>query len=132
VARDTSDDRTALVTEPHIVVVFIPMTRTTAFACRYKNKPCLIDLRVCHRDGSRSPLRTQGRIKLSLGRQLGVVGVNRCSYRAECIDTKVRVCDNLLPVGYIALGILLYFSELAPLCFGVGNCQSNHLGASGT
>jgi len=39
----------AFVTEPHIVVVLVPIIRTTAFACRYKNKLCVIDLRMNHR-----------------------------------------------------------------------------------
>src|SRR5215475_15665603 len=39
----------ARVTEPHIVVVLVPKVGTTAFACRYKNKLCVIDFRICHR-----------------------------------------------------------------------------------
>jgi hypothetical protein len=51
-AHDAADYLSARVTEPHIVVVLVPMVRTTAFACRYKNKLC-VNLRMYHRDGSR-------------------------------------------------------------------------------
>jgi hypothetical protein len=30
--------------EPHIVVVVVPMARTTTFACGYKNKRCVGDV----------------------------------------------------------------------------------------
>ena len=43
--HDTADYWSAPVAESHIVVVLIPTIRTTAFACRYKNKPCVIDLK---------------------------------------------------------------------------------------
>jgi len=38
VAHDAADYWSARVTEPHIVVVLVPMIRSTAFAGRYKNK----------------------------------------------------------------------------------------------
>jgi hypothetical protein len=38
----------ARVTKPQLEVVLVPMILTTAFACRYKNKLCLNDLRMCH------------------------------------------------------------------------------------
>ena len=48
VAHDATDYWSARVTEPHIVVVLVPMVRTTAFAGRYKNKLC-VNLRMYHR-----------------------------------------------------------------------------------
>jgi uncharacterized membrane protein YeaQ/YmgE (transglycosylase-associated protein family) len=48
VAHDAADYWSARITEPHIVVVLVPMVRTTAFACRYKNKMC-VNLRMHHR-----------------------------------------------------------------------------------
>ena len=64
----------------------------------------------------RIPLRSQGRIKLRLGRSFGVVGVNRCSYqaRAHClnlvgsrrlIDDGLRIDDSSAqPPSVIAPG----------------------------
>src|SRR5262245_6946069 len=49
VAHNAPDYWPAPVTEPHIVVVLVPMVRTTAFATRYKKKLCVNDLRMCHR-----------------------------------------------------------------------------------
>jgi hypothetical protein len=51
VAHDAPDYWSAPVTEPHIAVVLIPMVRTTAFACRYEDKLCVVDLRMYHRIG---------------------------------------------------------------------------------
>jgi hypothetical protein len=48
VAHDAANYWSARITEPHIVVVLVPMVRTTAFACRYKNKLC-VNLRMYHR-----------------------------------------------------------------------------------
>jgi hypothetical protein len=47
--EDTSDYSSVRFTKPHIVVVVVPIIATTAFACRYKNKLCFNDLRMCHR-----------------------------------------------------------------------------------
>ena len=55
VADNAADDCSARVPELHIVVVLVPMIRTTAFACRYKNKLCVIDLRMCHREHGSLP-----------------------------------------------------------------------------
>jgi hypothetical protein len=55
VAHNTANYCSARVTESHIVVVPVPMIRDTAFACRYKNKLCVNDLRMCHREHE-SPL----------------------------------------------------------------------------
>ena len=49
VAHNAPDYCSPRITKSHIVVVLVPMIRTTAFACRYKNKPYVIDLRMCHR-----------------------------------------------------------------------------------
>src|SRR5262245_53818786 len=46
VAHDAPDYWPARVTEPHIVVVLVPKVGTTAFSCRYKNKLCVIDVRM--------------------------------------------------------------------------------------
>jgi hypothetical protein len=42
VAHNAADCCSARVTESHIIVVLVPMIRTTAFACRYKNKLALL------------------------------------------------------------------------------------------
>ena len=47
VAHDAADYWSAPVTMPHIVVVLVPMIRTTAFACRNKNKLC-VNLKTFH------------------------------------------------------------------------------------
>ena len=49
VAHDAADYWSTPVTEPHIVVALVPMVANTAFACRNKNRLCVIDLRMCHR-----------------------------------------------------------------------------------
>src|SRR5262245_42114607 len=49
VAHDAANDWSAFVTEPHIIVVLVPKIRSSAFACRYKNKLCVTDLRMYHR-----------------------------------------------------------------------------------
>ena len=45
---DAARVRYLTVSEAKLVIV-VPIIRTTAFACRYKNKPCLNDFRMCHR-----------------------------------------------------------------------------------
>ena len=35
-----------------IAITMLNANRTTAFACRYKNKPYLNELRMCHRNHS--------------------------------------------------------------------------------
>ena len=54
-AADRKMRSTARVTQSHIVVVVVPIIRTTAFACRYKNKLCVIDLRMCQREHEPPP-----------------------------------------------------------------------------
>ena len=55
-SHDAADYWSTSVTEPHIVVVLVPVTRTTAFACGYKNKVGVFDLGMNHRDARHDPL----------------------------------------------------------------------------
>ena len=60
------------VTKPHIVVVLVPIIRTTAFACRYKTKLCVM---------TSNPflpilLRTHSVIAVPLRQTIVVSGVN--------------------------------------------------------
>ena len=54
----------ARVTDPHIIVVLVPMIRTTAFACRNKNKLCVSNLRICHRVFDFDPMFSRDSMRL--------------------------------------------------------------------
>jgi hypothetical protein len=49
VTHNASDYWSAPITEPHVVVVLVPMIRATAFACGYKNKLRLFNPGMYHR-----------------------------------------------------------------------------------